>query len=339
MCAQCAGHGAPGGQDIAPCIVSVGNNRRAGAVQDRNHVTLEVGYIIVSCAVVGDGHGDAVGFVGEVQRICTYSHLRQAAAVVDIVICGAAVGTRCSQAVGIVSVIPGSCAVRQGSKLPAMLPGEGFVSIGQRIANAVIDDGFAVIVGQQVAPIKVTVGIGLGGDWSTQCAGSEGVLGLAQDVSGTVIVPGPGFICLLVILPDQLILAVIHVRGGVCTVRDGRDIAITVIGVGNCTAASAGFHVLHQPAGQVIVVSGGNAGGRIGNGSQVTEEGTSLTPVAGTAERSLPGWVRQDGEGVPTVSVGGDDTSPCPPNQDLFPSIKSTPHCFIFCLNVASSTS
>ena len=64
--AQRVGHGAGGGQRIAPCVIGVCHHLRAAAVDQSGHVALRVLQIEVFRASVGDGHGaDLV--VGEVQ--------------------------------------------------------------------------------------------------------------------------------------------------------------------------------------------------------------------------------------------------------------------------------
>ena len=63
---QRAGHGAGGGQRIAPRIVGIRHHLRAAAVDQSGHVALRVLQIEILRAIVGDGHGaDLV--VGEVQ--------------------------------------------------------------------------------------------------------------------------------------------------------------------------------------------------------------------------------------------------------------------------------
>ena len=64
--AQRAGHGAGGGQRIAPCVIGISNHLRAAAVDQPGHVALCILQVEVLRAIIGDGHGaDLV--VGEVQ--------------------------------------------------------------------------------------------------------------------------------------------------------------------------------------------------------------------------------------------------------------------------------
>ena len=64
--AQHAGHGAGGGQRIAPCIIGVRYHLRAAAVDQSGHVALRVLQVEVLRTIVGDGHGADL-IVGEVQ--------------------------------------------------------------------------------------------------------------------------------------------------------------------------------------------------------------------------------------------------------------------------------
>lgn len=85
--APCVGHGAGGGQRIAPCVIGISNHLRAAAVHKTGHITLRVLQIEVFRAIVGDGHGaDLV--VGKMQSCAAVrlnnSDLRQRVAKVGI---------------------------------------------------------------------------------------------------------------------------------------------------------------------------------------------------------------------------------------------------------------
>ena len=55
--AQRAGHGAGGGQRIAPCVIGVRHHLRAATVDQSGHVTLRVLQIEILRAVAGAGEG------------------------------------------------------------------------------------------------------------------------------------------------------------------------------------------------------------------------------------------------------------------------------------------
>ena len=105
--AQGASHGTGGAENVAPGIVGVGDHSRSGGVQDGGDIALEVGGIVVSGAVVGDGQRGAAGLIGKGQGVAAHGHLTQLAAIVDIAVRGAAVGPFGPHAVGIVGEGPG----------------------------------------------------------------------------------------------------------------------------------------------------------------------------------------------------------------------------------------
>ena len=84
---QRAGHGAGGGQRIAPRIVGIGHHLCAAAVDQSGHIALRVLQVEVLRTIVCDGH-EADLVVGEVQgRIaggCRNIYLRQRIAKVGI---------------------------------------------------------------------------------------------------------------------------------------------------------------------------------------------------------------------------------------------------------------
>ena len=55
--AQCAGHGAGGGQRVAPCVIGVRHHLRAAAVDQPGHVALCILQVEVLRAVAGAGEG------------------------------------------------------------------------------------------------------------------------------------------------------------------------------------------------------------------------------------------------------------------------------------------
>ena len=109
--------------DPAPGIVGVGNDRRTGGVQDRDHITLKVGDIVVIRAVVNHGQRRAGGVVGKVQGIAAHGHLAELTTVVDVVVGCRAVGSGGAHTIGIVGKRPGGAAGRHTRQFTAMLPG------------------------------------------------------------------------------------------------------------------------------------------------------------------------------------------------------------------------
>ena len=163
---QGAGHGTGGAEDVAPGIISVGYDSCSGDVQDRRYITLEVGGVVVSGAVVDHGQRCAAGIVGKGQGVAAHGHLTQLAAIVDIAVRGAAVGPFGPHAVGIVGEGPSGASTGHSGQLPAMLPGIGPGAVAEDVANGITGYSATVIGGKQIAPVGIAVAVGLGGGGS-----------------------------------------------------------------------------------------------------------------------------------------------------------------------------
>ena len=133
MGAEGCGQGAGGIAQIAPGIVGVGHHGRAGTVQDRNHIALQIYSIIVGSTIVGDRLRipGSIGSKGE--GIAAHRHLRQLTTCIDVAVSGAAVAAPGAHSVGIVGIIPGGTAAH-ACQLPAMLPGVGPGAVADDIA-------------------------------------------------------------------------------------------------------------------------------------------------------------------------------------------------------------
>ena len=86
-----------------------------------------------------------------------------------------------SDAVGVILIAVGVAAVGDFPQLPAH-PGVGGAVVGEHVADAVVGDGLAVVLGQQIIPAAVAVGVGLGLQNIAQGAGCIGVPLDRQDV-------------------------------------------------------------------------------------------------------------------------------------------------------------
>ena len=154
--------GAGDGEGFAPGVIGIGNHRASRSVQDGRHIPLQVGGVVVGGAVVGHGHGNAIGVVGEVQGVAAYGHLAELAAVVDIAIGNRAVGTADSHTVLVIGVGPGGAVLGDGCQLPAMLPGVLPHAVRQGVTHGIVGNGSAVISGEQVTPFRIPIGVGDG---------------------------------------------------------------------------------------------------------------------------------------------------------------------------------
>ena len=153
-------HRAGGGQNVAPCIVAVGYHLLACAVQDPNHIALQVGGVVVICAVIAKAHGGACGIVGKGQNIRSHHHLPQLGAAIDVAVGNRAVAPADTHTVSIVGIGPGGAVHREGGKLSAVAPGVAPGAVGQGVADLVVGNGDAVILRQQVAPVSIVVTVG-----------------------------------------------------------------------------------------------------------------------------------------------------------------------------------
>ena len=217
---------------ITPGIIAVGDNSTAHAIQDRDHIALDVGDIIVGSAVVGHRHRHTVGTVGKVQSIIANSHLAQGAAVVDILVGNVLVVAPLSaHTVDIVLEEPFLFIVGHKEQFSAVSPQVVPSAVAAEIADVIKLYLLPIVAGEQVSPgvVIITVGYGVGG--GSQCAGGVGIFLAVEDIAGRVVFPSVGEAACLVILPKELVGGVIHITGGMDAVRDGEDIAVTVVGI------------------------------------------------------------------------------------------------------------
>ena len=88
--------------------------------------------------------------------------------------------------VSVVLIAVGIAAVGDFPQLPAH-PGVGGAVVGEHVADAVVGDGLAVVLGQQVRPAAVAVGIGLGLQNVAQGTGCIGVPLYRQNVPSLTV--------------------------------------------------------------------------------------------------------------------------------------------------------
>ena len=133
----------------------------------------------------------------------------------------------------VVVVLEGQCLsfsahpLQLSAGLPLICPH----TIIQRIANGIVGDGLAIVAGQLVLPITVTIRIRDSLLRTAQRTGGVGILHLTGDVAATVVVVHPGRIFMRIIHPNQLAQRIIGVgRSQTATLlRD--DVAAAIVGV------------------------------------------------------------------------------------------------------------
>ena len=171
-------HGVAGGvgdRAFAPGVVAVGGNDLAGGgPDDGNNIPLQVVEIVEQHGTVGKAHALAGAVVDEAHDRFP-GLLRQNLGAVEEKFRGGAVD--CfgrADAVGVVLIAVGVAAVGDFPQLTA-LPGVGGAVVAGHIADAVVGDGLAVVLGQQVRPAAVAVGVCLGLQNLAQGTGCIGV--------------------------------------------------------------------------------------------------------------------------------------------------------------------
>ena len=153
---------AEGRGGLAVGVIPVTGCNVAVDVHQPDHVALSVGDVVVDITVLQQHEGCTVLVIEEVQNIVTVSLSDQLAAGVVIGVYYTVDGLGSPQAVGIVGKAQVLTALGSSCHFPALLPGEvPAVVVTCGIANGVVGDGGTVILGQQVAPVAVTVGVGI----------------------------------------------------------------------------------------------------------------------------------------------------------------------------------
>ena len=171
-------HGVAGGvgdSAFAPGVVAVlSHDLPRGGPDDGYNIPLDIVEVVEQHGTVGKAHALA-GAVVEEPHDRIPGFLRQNLAAVEEEFRGGAVDRfGRSDTVGVVLIAVGIAAVGDFPQLPAH-PGVGGAVVGEHVADAVVGDGLAVVLGQQIGPAAVTVGVGLVLQNIAQGAGRIGV--------------------------------------------------------------------------------------------------------------------------------------------------------------------
>ena len=171
-------HGVAGGVGdgaVAPGVVAVlGHNLSGSSPDNGNDIPLQVVEVVEQHGTVGEAHALA-GAVVEEPHDRIPGLLRQNLAAVEEEFRGGAVDRFAgADAVGVVFVAVSVAAIGDFPQLPAH-PGVGGAVVACHVADAVVGDGLAVVLGQQVRPAAVAVGVGFGLQNLAQGTGCIGV--------------------------------------------------------------------------------------------------------------------------------------------------------------------
>ena len=73
-------------KQLTPGVVGVCNHGSTGAVQNRHHIALQVGCVVVSVPTVDQGKGVPIDIVGEMQCSAVVGHVGQLRAMVGVLV-------------------------------------------------------------------------------------------------------------------------------------------------------------------------------------------------------------------------------------------------------------
>ena len=142
--------------------------------------------IIIQRIAIGEAHTLARAVVEE-QHGGIPGLLRQNLAAVEEKFRGGAVDCLAgADTVGVVLIAVGIAAAGDLPQLPAH-PAVGGAVVGEHVADAVVGDGLAVVLGQQVRPAAVAVGVGFGLQNLAQGTGCIGVPLYRQNVPSLTV--------------------------------------------------------------------------------------------------------------------------------------------------------
>ena len=181
-----------------------------GGADDGNNIPLDIVEVVEQHGPVGKAHALAGAVVEEAHNGIP-GLLRQNLAAVEEELRGGTVDCLAgADAVGVVLVAVGVAAVGDFPQLPAH-PGVAGAVVGEHVADAVVGDGLAVVLGQQISPAAVAVGVGLSLQNLAQGAGCIGVPLDRQDVPGLAVGVDEGGVLGLAVVAGQLVFLVVGV--------------------------------------------------------------------------------------------------------------------------------
>ena len=205
-------HGVAGGvgdRAFAPGVVAVlGHNLSRSSPDNGNNIPLDIVEVVEQHGTVGEAHALAGAVVDEAHDAVA-GFLRQDLAAVEEKFRGGAVDRFAgADAVGVVFVAVSVAAIGDFPQLPAH-PGVGGAVVGEHVADAVVGDGLAVVLGQQIRPAAVAVGVGFGLQNLAQGTGCIGVPLDRQDVPGLAVGVDEGGVLGLAVVAGQLVFLIV----------------------------------------------------------------------------------------------------------------------------------
>ena len=207
-------HGVAGGvgdSAFAPGVVAVlGHDLPRGGPDDGNNIPLQVVEIVEQHGPVGEAYALAGAVVDEAHDAVA-GFLRQDLGAAEEKFRGGAVDCLAgADTVGVVLVAVSIAAIGDFPQLPA-LPGVAGAVVAGHVANAVVGDGLAVVLGQQIGPAAVAVGVSLSLQNLAQGTGCIGVPLDRQDVPGLAVGVDEGGVLGLAVVAGQLVFLVVGI--------------------------------------------------------------------------------------------------------------------------------
>ena len=179
-----------------------------GGADDGYNVSLQVVEVVEQHGPVGKAHALAGAVVDEAHDAVA-GFLRQNLGAVEEKFRGGAVDRLAgADAVSVVFVAVSVAAIGDFPQLPAH-PGVAGAVVAGHVADAVVGDGLAVVLGQQIGPAAVAVGIGFGLQNLAQGAGCIGVPLDRQNVPGLAVGVDEGGVLGLAVVAGQLVFLVV----------------------------------------------------------------------------------------------------------------------------------
>ena len=201
--------GSVGDSAFAPGVVGVFRNHLPrGGADDGNNIPLDIVEVVEQHSPVGEAHALAGAVVEEAHNRIPGLLRQNLAAVEEKFRSGAVHCFGRSDAVSVVLIAVGVAAVGDFPQLPAH-PGVGGAVVACHVADAVVGDGLAVVLGQQIGPAAVAVGVCLGLQNVAQGTGCIGVPLDRQDVPGLAVGVDEGGVLGLAVVAGQLVFLVV----------------------------------------------------------------------------------------------------------------------------------
>ena len=181
-----------GGEYLTPRIVGIFYYLGPGAVNQAQHIALQIYNVAVLRAVEVHHSRPVLGIVEEVQIVAALGQMDNVLAMQGVVGHRAAHRLSDAQPIRVVEEGGGGAGLGHLLELAAFLPSVRPGAVIGGIANGVVGNSGAVVSGHLVLPVGIAIGVGDRLENRAQVAGGVGIPLLGQDIAAPVIVVYPG---------------------------------------------------------------------------------------------------------------------------------------------------